>query len=637
MEWTSMKMMTIEHISKTYVEKQLFKDISFSITEQERIGIIGINGTGKSTLLKIIAGVEIQDEGNIVTSKDYKISFLSQHPELKDDLTVIQQLFHKETPVNQVLRDYEKILKDIEKNPTDEILLSKLYDVQHKMDTLQAWDASSNAKAILTKLGITDFHQQIKELSGGQKKRVALAQNLIETPDLLILDEPTNHLDAESIEWLEEWLSKYQGSLLFVTHDRYFLDRVANRIIEIDQGRLFSYAGNYTDYLEAKSIRMEEEQKSWHKHRQLYKQELEWMRKGAKARTTKQKARIGRFEELEEMSGPGHTGKVDLSLSTNRLGKKVIEWIDVSKSFENKKLINQFNFLIKPQDRIGIIGRNGTGKSTLLNMVAGVYSPDQGYIDIGTTVKIGYYTQENEEMDLNQRMIDYVKESASVIHTSDGSTVSASQMLERFLFPTSTHGTPMGKLSGGERRRLYLLKILMEEPNVLLLDEPTNDLDTETLTVLEDYLDGFPGVVLSVSHDRYFLDKVVDQLLIVEGEGDVTTYYGNYSDYLEKKKNQEKVKEEKNKHSASKNEQTDKPKKRKLSYQEQKDWDTIEDKISSLEEILADIMKQIETAGSDYGKISELMKKQTNLQQELDEALERWTHLSELVEEINQQ
>jgi ATP-binding cassette subfamily F protein uup len=637
MEWTSMKMMTVEHISKTYVEKQLFKDISFSITEQERIGIIGINGTGKSTLLKIIAGVEIQDEGNIVTSKDYKISFLSQHPDLKDDLTVIQQLFHKDTPVNQVLRDYEKILKDIEKNPTDEIQLSKLYDVQHKMDTLQAWDANSNAKAILTKLGITEFHQQIKELSGGQKKRVALAQNLIETPDLLILDEPTNHLDAESTEWLEEWLSKYQGSLLFVTHDRYFLDRVANRIIEIDQGKLFSYLGNYTDYLEAKSLRMEEEQKAWHKHRQLYKQELEWMRKGAKARTTKQKARIGRFEELEETAGPGQTGKVDLSLSTNRLGKKVVELTDVSKSFENKKLINNFSFLIKPQDRIGIIGRNGTGKSTLLNMVAGVYSPDKGTIDIGTTVKIGYYTQENEEMDLSQRMIDYVKETASVIHTNDGSTVSASQMLERFLFPPSTHGTPIGKLSGGERRRLYLLKILMEEPNVLLLDEPTNDLDTETLTVLEDYLNGFPGVVLSVSHDRYFLDKVVDQLLIVEGEGDVTTYYGNYSDYLEEKKIQEKITEEKIKQSAPKNEKTDKPKKRKLSYQEQKDWDTIEDKISSIEENLVDITKQIENAGSDYGKISELMKKQTNLQQELDEALERWTYLSELVEEIDQQ
>ncbi|MBM6619343.1 ABC-F family ATP-binding cassette domain-containing protein [Bacillus suaedaesalsae] len=633
-----MKMMTIEHLTKTYVEKQLFKDISFSITEKERIGVIGINGTGKSTLLKIIAGLEVQDEGEIVTSKDYKISFLSQHPELQENLTVIQQLFYKDTPVNQVLREYETILASMEKDPTDEALLTKLYDVQHKMDTLDAWDASSNAKAILNRLGITDIHQTIHELSGGQKKRVALAQNLIETPDLLILDEPTNHLDSDSIEWLEDWLTKYKGSLLFVTHDRYFLDRVANRIVELDQGKLYSYNGNYTNFIEAKSLRMEDEQKVWHKHRQLYKQELEWMRKGAKARTTKQRARIQRFEELEEIDGPGQIGKVDISLSTNRLGKKVIELMDVSKSFDHKKLIDQFSFLIKPKDRIGIVGRNGTGKSTLLNMIAGSYTPDEGRIDYGTTVKIGYYTQENEEMDLNQRMIDYVKESASVIHTSDGMTISASQMLERFLFPSQTHGTPLGKLSGGERRRLYLLKILMDEPNVLLLDEPTNDLDTETLTVLEDYLGGFPGVVITVSHDRYFLDKIVEQLLIVEGEGRVSTYFGIYTDYLDHKKFEDKAKEEQLRQDVPKVQpQVEKVKKKKLSYQEQKDWDTIEDIIMELEEKIALITKNIEHAGSDYAKIADLMKEQTAVKQQLDEALDRWTYLSELVEEISQQ
>lgn len=633
-----MKMMTIENLSKTYVEKQLFKDISFSITEKERIGIIGINGTGKSTLLKIIAGLEVQDEGNIVTSKDYKISFLSQHPDLLDDLTVIEQLFHKETPVNMVLREYETLLSSIDKNPTNEALLAKLYDVQHKMDTLGAWDASSNAKAILNRLGITDIHQPIHELSGGQKKRVALAQNLIESPDLLILDEPTNHLDSDSIEWLEDWLTKYQGSLLFVTHDRYFLDRVANRIVELDQGKLYSYSGNYSDFLEEKSVRVEEEQKAWHKHRQLYKQELEWMRKGAKARTTKQQARIKRFEELEAVEGPDQSGKVDISLAANRLGKKVIELLHVSKSFDGRRLIDQFSFLIKPKDRIGIVGRNGTGKSTLLNMIAGVYTPDQGSIDYGSTVKIGYYTQENEEMDLTQRMIDYVKESASVIHTNDGMTISASQMLEKFLFPSHMHGTPLGKLSGGERRRLYLLKILMDEPNVLLLDEPTNDLDTETLTVLEDYLEGYPGVVITVSHDRYFLDKVVEQLLIVEGEGKVSTYFGDYSDYLEQKKFEDKLKEEQVKKAAQKvQQQPEKVKKKKLSYQEQKDWETIEDKIMQLEEKLADLTKEIENAGSDYGKIADLMKEQTTVKNELDEALDRWTHLSELVEEMNQQ
>jgi ATP-binding cassette subfamily F protein uup len=636
MEWTSMKMMTVEHISKSYVEKQLFQDISFSITDHERIGIIGINGTGKSTLLKILSGVEIPDEGNMATSKDYSITFLSQHPNLLDELTVIEQLFYKDTPVNKVLRDYEKVLTDLEMRPTDEGLLSTLYDVQQKMDTLQAWDANSNAKAILTKLGITNFYQVIKELSGGQKKRVALAQSLVEMPDLLILDEPTNHLDSDSIEWLEEWLSKYQGSLLFVTHDRYFLNRVANRIIELDQGKLFSYEGNYFDYLEAKAIRMEEEQKSWHKHRQLFKKELEWMRKGAKARTTKQKARIQRFDQLEQVDSPLQTGKVDLSLSTNRLGKKVIEFTNVSKSFEAKKLIQDFSFLIKPHDRIGIIGRNGTGKSSLLNMVAGSLSPDHGHIEIGPTVKIGYYTQENEEMDLGQRMLDYVKESASVIHTKDGSTVSASQMLERFLFPPSTHGTLIGKLSGGERRRLYLLKILMEEPNVLLLDEPTNDLDTETLTVLEDYLAEYPGVVISVSHDRYYLDKVVDQLLIVEEEGNISTYYGNYSDYLDMKKVEDKKVGVKEKQVSHQEETVNKPKKRKLSYQEQKDWDSIEDRIVSLEDKLATITKQIAGAGSDFGKISKLMEEEKTVKQELDEALDRWTYLSELVEELNQ-
>ncbi|MFZ3590892.1 ABC-F family ATP-binding cassette domain-containing protein [Bacillus sp. DJP31] len=632
-----MKMMTVEHISKTYVEKKLFQDISFSITEQERIGIIGVNGTGKSTLLKIIAGFETPDSGNVVTSKDYTITFLSQHPDQKDDLTVIEQLFYKDTPTNIVVRDYEKILIDLEERPSDEQLLDTLYALQQEMDTLGAWDANANGKAILTKLGITDFNQVIKELSGGQKKRVALAQCLIEMPDLLILDEPTNHLDAELIEWLEEWLSKYQGSLLFVTHDRYFLDRVANRIIELDQGKLFTYKGNYSYYLEAKTIRMVEDQKSWHKHEQLYKKELEWIRKGAKARTTKQQARIQRFEQLDQVDVPQKTGKVDLSLNSNRLGKKIIEFDKVSKSFETKKIIENFSFLLKPHDRIGIIGKNGTGKSSLLNMVAGIYSPDSGHIDIGQTVKIGYYTQENEEMDLGQRMLDYIKESASVIQVKDGSSVSASQMLERFLFLPSTHGTPIGKLSGGERRRLYLLKILMEEPNILLLDEPTNDLDTETLTVLEDYLEQYPGVVISVSHDRYYLDKVVEQLLIVEGGGKVSTYFGSYSDYLEKKKADEKATSGKGKQVTPIVEKEEKTKKRKLSFQEQKDWDGIEDKISSLEAELVTISKKIAEAGSNYGEISSLMDKERKLKQELNETVERWSYLSELIEELDEQ
>ncbi|MBM7703216.1 ABC-F family ATP-binding cassette domain-containing protein [Metabacillus iocasae] len=628
-----MKMLTVEHVTKTYGDKALFSDLSFTISENERIGLIGINGTGKSTLLKIIAGLEVSDSGDMMHSKGYRISYLAQQPDFDDNLTVLEQVFSGETPLLQLLKEYEESLYKLEQAPEDEAYQQQLFTLQQRMDAMNAWETNSSAQAILTKLGITNMRAKIGELSGGQKKRVAISQVLIETPDLLILDEPTNHLDYETVKWLEEYLAKYQGAVLLVTHDRYFLDAVTNRIFELDGGNLYSYQGNYASFLEGKAIREEQEKATQSKLHNLYRNELAWIRRGAKARTTKQKARIQRFDDLEGKLDHSEKEKLDLSLTGSRLGKKVFELKEVSKAYENKMILSSFTHIVKKGDRIGIVGQNGSGKSTLLNMIAGRIQPDAGEIDQGQTVKVAYYTQESDDMDLNQRMLEYIKESAEVIHTTDGKTISASQMLERFLFPSHTHGTPIRKLSGGERRRLYLLKLLMTSPNVLLLDEPTNDLDTQTLTVLEDYLEEFPGVVVTVSHDRYFLDKVADYLLVFEGNGQISTYFGEYTDYLEDemKKNQvvaaPKVKEEKPK-------QQDKPKKRRLSYKEQKEWEEIEDKIAEKEEEVEQLTAEIEKAGSDYSRAHELSQKQEQANEELEELMNRWAELSELVEEL---
>ncbi|NMH72215.1 ABC-F family ATP-binding cassette domain-containing protein [Bacillus sp. RO2] len=634
-----MKMLIGEDLSKTYVEKVLLGKASFSIQEKERVGLIGVNGTGKSTLLKIIAGQETPDAGTITASNDYTIGFLSQQPELNESFSVMEQIFSKDSNTNNVIRQYEKCLSKIQEDPLNEILQDQLAKLQAQMDQLQAWDASSNAKAILNKLGITDTNQQISNLSGGQKKRVALSQTLVEAADLLILDEPTNHLDFEAIEWLEDYLSKYQGAVLLVTHDRYFLDKVTNKIFELHNGSIYTYTGNYGDYLEEKAIRQEEELKVEAKQKSLYRQELEWMRKGAKARTTKQKARIKRFEDLDEkVSSTSSTGELELLSGSARLGKKVMEIEDVSLQFGNKVILKHVNLLIKQKDRIGIVGPNGVGKSTLLNIFAQKISPDHGKVDVGLTVKLGYYTQEQQEMNLDQRMIEYIKEEAEVIKGEDGQHISASQLLERFLFPTHSHGTPIRKLSGGERKRLYLLRILMSQPNVLLLDEPTNDLDTETLTILEGYLEEFPGVVITVSHDRYFLDKVVDELFILEGDGNVKRIFGEYSDYVQDQ--QQKRKEQKQFEQAKKETQTvtrQKQKTLKLSYQEQKDWDTIEERIMELEEKLETIEKEIATAGSDYEKVSKWLSEQDETNQLLEEAMNRWEELSEKVEKIKEQ
>ncbi|WP_369899894.1 ABC-F family ATP-binding cassette domain-containing protein [Bacillus manliponensis] len=627
-----MKMLTVENVSKSYGDKPLFNGLSFSIGEGQRIGIIGVNGTGKSTLLKIIAGMEIPDTGDMTHTRGYTISYLSQRPEFKENLTVLEQVFHGDTPLIRLLREYEQALLNLEKNPTNEKVQEQLFAVQQRMDAMNAWEANASAKALLTKLGITDFSQIVGNLSGGQKKRVAMAQCFIQTPDLLILDEPTNHLDHETVEWLEEYLARYTGSVLLVTHDRYFLDRVTNGIFELNNGNLYTYEGNYGAFLEAKALREDQEMAQEAKRQNLYRRELAWIRRGAKARSTKQKARIQRFEELKSQEGPATKQSVDIALSGSRLGKKVLELKDVTKSFGEKTVLQNFNHIVKPGDRIGIIGANGSGKSSLLNMLAQKITPDSGEIEVGQTVKIAYYTQENEEMNLNQRMIEYIKEVAEVIHTTDGKVIGASQMLERFLFPPHSHGTPLGKLSGGERRRLYLLRILMGEPNVLLLDEPTNDLDTQTLTVLEDYLEEFPGVVITVSHDRYFLDKVVDELFVFTGNGEVRTYLGSYSDYLELQKTEvllekAEVKKEKKVEEAPKQNR-----KRKLSYNEQREWETIEDTIAQLEEKLEELAAQLEKVGADYTKAQQLSEEQQQTEEELEKTMERWSELSDIVE-----
>jgi len=633
MEWSGLKMISIENITKSYGEKVLFHDINCTIGERERVGLIGVNGTGKSSLLKIVAGIDQADSGDIVSGKDYHISFLSQQPDLEPELTVLEQVFYGEAPILKLMKEYETTLLRLENDPANAKVQDELMDLQQHMDSADAWDANTAAKTILTKLGITDFTKKTAELSGGQKKRVALAQVLIEAPDLLILDEPTNHLDYETVKWLEEYLSRYTGSLLLVTHDRYFLDRVTNRIFELDGGSLYSYKGNYASFLEAKAIREENEAATLDKQKNLFRHELEWIRRGAKARSTKQKARIQRFEELETQVASGKiTEKLDISLSGSRLGKQVLELKEASKFFEDRTILRNFDLLIKPKDRLGIIGRNGTGKSTLLNILSGRLPLDSGELITGQTVKIAYYTQENEDLDENKRMIEYLKETAEIVHTSDGKTISAAQMLERFLFPPFSHGTPIRKLSGGEKRRLYLLKLLMEEPNVLLLDEPTNDLDTQTLTVLEDYLEDFPGVVITVSHDRYFLDKAVDTLLVLEGDGEISLFYGNYTDFLEKQTEKAAAPVVEVKKDKVVDNQDKQPKKKKLSYMEKREWDEIEDKIAAAESRIEEIQTEMAGIGSDFEKGQNLMKEEAELNEQLEQLIERWSYLSEFAE-----
>lgn len=628
-----MSILQAENLYKTYGEKDLFNHISFTIAEKQRIGLIGVNGTGKSTLLKVIAGLETADSGDISHSNSLRIEYLPQDPELTEGLSVLEQIYFGDAPIMQVMRAYEQALGQLESDPENETKLKQLMTMQQKMDLHDAWEANTVAKTVLTQLGITDFAKPVNHLSGGQKKRVAIAKALIQAADILILDEPTNHLDNETIEWLEGFLAQYKGSIVLITHDRYFLNRVTNQIFELDQGQLYTYSGNYEVFLEKKAEREINAGQAEEKRQNLLRRELAWLRRGAKARSTKQKARIGRAEDLQEQKGPAMNKDLDFAIGSTRLGKKVLELENISKSYDGKVLINDFSYLVTPGSRLGIIGPNGTGKSTLLNLMAGRIQADQGTIEVGTTVRIGFYTQEHEEMDENLRVVEYIKETAEIVHTIDGQVITAEQMLERFLFPRPAQWTYIRKLSGGERRRLYLLKVLMEEPNVLFLDEPTNDLDTQTLSVLEDYIDQFPGVVLTVSHDRYFLDRVVDHLIVFNKKGQIGRFQGSYSDYMEesKLKDMQQEKETQTEKSSFKKE-----KKKRLSYKDQQEWEQIEDKIDGLEERKEQIEAEIAAAGSNLGKVQDLYKEQEQVEEKLEVTMERWEELSLLVEEIEQ-
>lgn len=639
-----MNLISLENIYKSYGEKVLLNNISLSISEGEKIGLIGINGTGKSTLLRIVAGVESYDNGNIITANKLTINFLSQNTDFDDSATVLEQIFKGDSLVMKLLREYEVTISALEKNPEDAAAQKKLLDLTPKMDGLNAWQIESDAKTILTKLGIFDFEAKIGTLSGGQKKRIALAGALITPADLLILDEPTNHIDNDTVVWLEQYLNSRKGALLMITHDRYFLDRVTNRIIELDRGNLYSYSGNYSIFLEKKSEREELEAASESKRQNLYRRELAWIKRGAKARSTKQKARIQRFEEIKDSKIDQIEDKVQMSSASTRLGKKVIELDHISKNYGDKKIIEDFSYIFSKNDSVGIIGPNGVGKSTLINICMGKISPDSGTVDIGETVKIGHFSQENKDMDESLRVIEYIKEAGEFLKADDGEVISASKMLERFLFTPEAQWTPISKLSGGEKRRLYLLRVLMEAPNVLVLDEPTNDLDIQTLTILEDYLEDFSGTVIAVSHDRYFLDKVAEKLLILDGSGAVSYHTGNYSEYIEKygaiikeEKSADKKESTKKEEKSLDKEERKKNKPLKFSYKEQKEFDEIDDVIAEVENQISELDNKINSAGSDFELLQKLIAEKEELTNKLDNLYERWTYLNDLAEKIESQ
>jgi ATP-binding cassette subfamily F protein uup len=637
---TLMNILSAEKITKNFGIKSLFSKVSLGIAEGDKIGLIGVNGTGKSTLLKILAGIETADDGQVTYANNIQIGYLSQNPSFNPESTVLETAIEGNSPLMKLVREYETILVQAEKQAADPALQKRLFDLGQKMDQADAWRIESAAKTILTKLGVTDFTAKVGLLSGGQRKRVALAAALINPVELLILDEPTNQIDNQTVDWLEQYLKERNGALLMVTHDRYFLDRVVDRIFELDKGNLYSYDGNYSLFLEKKAEREELEQSIAAKRKNLYRQELAWIRRGAKARSTKQQARIDRFEKLQsQMADEAGTHQVEITTAgSSRLGKKIVALKNLHKKFADQTIIFDFSYAFSRNDRVGIIGPNGIGKSTLLNLIVGNLKPDQGEIEVGPTVKFGFFTQEHLEMDEKLRVIDYIKEQAEFLPTENGGMINATQMLERFLFPSGLQYTPIAKLSGGEKRRLYLLRVLMSAPNVLLLDEPTNDLDIQTLTVLEDYLDDFPGVVITVSHDRYFLDRVVEKILAFGPDGTIQHFVGNYSDYLDFLKNQaQEGKTEVSKQSVSKpNNKNLPPKERplKLSYKEQREFDEIEGIIAGIESKLEENQLQITQAGSDYLKLQELTIVREELQQRLEQLIERWVYLNERIEEI---
>ena len=609
-----MNILNIEHISKIFGEKTIFDDVSYGIHEGDKIGIIGINGTGKTTLLRIIAGLEEPDEGKVIKQNGLRITYLPQNPKFPAEATVLS---------------YVEDGKEHE------------------------------ARNILNKLGIYDHDAKIDTLSGGQKKRVALARTLLHPADVLILDEPTNHIDNEMATWLEDYLNRFKGAIIMVTHDRYFLDRVTNKILEISHGKLYSYTANYSQFLELKAQREEMELATERKRQSVLRMELEWAKRGCRARTTKQKARLERLEALKAGRAPVQDASVELDSVGTRMGKKTIELKNVSKSYGDKTLVKDFNYIVLKNQRLGIIGPNGCGKSTLMKMLAGVIEPDAGEVELGDTIQIGYFAQEAEEMNTSQRAIDYIKDVAEYVPTKDG-RITASQMMERFLFDGNLQYTPINKLSGGEKRRLYLCKILMMPINVLLLDEPSNDLDIPTLTILEDYLDSFQGIVITVSHDRYFLDNLVDRIFAFEGDGKLKQYEGGYTDYLEARQRTQAETDETQKNSASKTGNASKvgsaskagvgqgaaekksgkdwkqnqPTKLKFSYKEQKEYETIDDDIAALEEKIEDLDAQMLKNATNSAKLSEIMAEKEKMAAALEEKMERWVYLNDLAEQI---
>ncbi|GKV68737.1 ABC transporter ATP-binding protein [Sporosarcina sp. NCCP-2716] len=627
-----MSQMIIENLTKTVGDKTLFRSVNMTIGTGEKAGLVGINGTGKSTLLSIIAGQEDADTFSFDHPNQYRIAYLPQSPESDPGLTVMEAVFQSDAPIIQLNLNYEHALQALTAHPDSEDLQNRFAALQLEMDRQNAWDLNAQARTILSKLGIQTYDKRMGELSGGQQKRVMLAKTLIEPADLLLLDEPTNHLDVASITWLQDFLRTAPGAVLFVTHDRYFLDAVASSIFELADKRLYAHNGNYGDFLEAKALREEMDEATADKLKNRYRTELKWIRRGAKARSTKQKARIGRFGELEQQVKSGTSKEeLEVALKTTRLGKKVLEAKSVSKSFGGRQIIDGFSALLQSGDRIAIVGPNGAGKTTLLNLFAGVLEPDSGEIDRGTTVRIAYFQQHLPEMQANQRIIEYIRETSNDIEDGEGNRISASQMLERFLFPASVHGTPVGKLSGGERKRLYLLKLLMEQPNVLLLDEPTNDLDLETLSVLESFIDMFPGVVLTISHDRFFLDRTAVKLWVLDGEGAIETLIMPYTDYLASRPAKEPSKPAARPAAEAVQPEPAASAKKKVTYKDKRDWETIEQDIERTEQAITDTEQEMAACGADYERLAALTETLAELNGTYEQLIERWSELEELM------
>jgi len=640
-----MALFTLRSLKKDFGIKEILKDASFSLDEGDKVGLIGTNGSGKSTLLKMIAKLETFDSGDLWINSSAKIIYLPQQPDLNEELTVLEQVFADSGEQMSLVKEYEEISDQLSHGHGDQDrLLARLSSVSERMDVMGAWDLETDAKIILTKLGVDDLEAKIGSLSGGYRKRIAIASALLSSPDVLLMDEPTNHLDALSVEWLQSYLNRYRGALLLITHDRYFLDKVTNRIIEIDRGDLFNYSGNYSYYLEKKAEAEDSAASTQRKHSGLLRRELEWLKKGPKARSTKQKARIDRAHALQATEFKQANAKVDITTSGRRIGKKVVELDRIGKSYGDRTLIKDFSYNFTPEDRIGIIGANGAGKSTLMNMILGNLQPDEGTVEIGTTIHFGYFDQHSDDLaeNGNLRVIDYLKNVSELVKTSDGSVITASQMLERFLFPGNQQYAPINKLSGGEKRRLFLLKVLMAAPNVLILDEPTNDLDVQTLAVLEEYLEDFNGCVIVVSHDRYFLDRTVDMVFSFEAEGEVRLYPGNYSIYLEHKKDEEEQEGNKTKEQKVSNSQpfvpeikkpkTESKKPSKASFKEKREYEDLELKIPQLEAEKIQVEKQLyhnpPTGHTEVKKLSDRLAELTKL---IEKSTERWLNLSERI------